>query len=95
MVRVAIAGAAGRMGRALIEAFGLDSDGSKVTVAKVLSDDPSLGVDSGLLAMGVENRIFTVSDISEYVGDFDVLVDFTTPAATLEHTALCLSLIHI
>ena len=89
MVRVAIAGAAGRMGRALIEAFGLDSDGSKVTVAKVLSDDPSLGVDSGLLAMGVENRIFTVSDISEYVGDFDVLVDFTTPAATLEHIALC------
>ena len=48
MVRVAIAGAAGRMGRALIEAFGLDSDGSKVTFAKVLSDDPSLGVDSGL-----------------------------------------------
>ena len=89
MVRVAIAGAAGRMGRSLIEAFSDDSYDSKVTVATVLSDDPSLGIDSGILSTGVANSILTVSDISNYVDDFDVLVDFTAPAATEEHIALC------
>ena len=89
MVRVAIAGAAGRMGRSLIGAFSDDSYDSKVTVATVLSDDPSLGIDSGILSTGVANSILTVSDISKYVDDFDVLVDFTAPAATEEHIALC------
>jgi len=89
MVRVAIAGAAGRMGRSLIEAFNDDSYDSKVTVATVLSDDPSLGMDSGILSMGVGNSILTVSDISKYINDFDVLVDFTAPAATEGHIAIC------
>ena len=89
MVRVAIAGAAGRMGRSLIEAFNDDSHDSKVTVATVLSDDPSLGMDSGILAMGISNKILTVSDIGNFVDDFDVLVDFTEPAATEQHTLLC------
>ena len=48
MVRIAIAGAAGRMGRSLIEAFTNNTSDSKVTVATVLNEDPSLGMDSGL-----------------------------------------------
>ena len=37
MVRIAIAGAAGRMGRSLIEAFTTNTSDSKVTVATVLT----------------------------------------------------------
>ena len=89
MVKIAIAGAAGRMGRSLIEAFSNNSSDSAVTVATVLGEDPSLGMDSGILAMGVANGVLTVSDISGCIDDFDVLVDFTSPAATKEHVVLC------
>ena len=89
MVRVAIAGAAGRMGRSLIEAFNDESCDSRVTVATVLRDDPTLGLDSGILSMGVANSILTVSDLGKYVDEFDVLVDFTEPSATEEHVVLC------
>ena len=89
MVRIAIAGAAGRMGRSLIEAFSNNPSDSAVTVATVLSEDPSLGMDSGILAMGMANGVLTVSDISGCINDFDVLVDFTSPSAIKEHVVLC------
>ncbi|MBS25528.1 MAG: 4-hydroxy-tetrahydrodipicolinate reductase, partial [Gammaproteobacteria bacterium] len=89
MIRIAIAGAAGRMGRSLIEAFSNNFSDSKVTVATVLDEDPSLGMDSGILAMGVANGVLTIADISGYIDDFDVLVDFTSPSATKEHVDLC------
>ena len=89
MVRIAVAGAAGRMGRSLVEAFSINSKDSAVTVATVLGEDPSLGMDSGILAMGMANGILTVSDISGCIDDFDVLVDFTSPSATTEHVVLC------
>ena len=89
MVKIAIAGAAGRMGRSLIKAFSNSSSDSEVTVATVLGEDPSLGMDSGILAMGVANDVLTVSDISGCIDDFDVLVDFTSPSATKEHVVLC------
>ena len=89
MVRIAIAGAAGRMGRSLIEAFTNNTSNSKVTVATVLTEDPSLGMDSGILAMGIANGVLTVSALNDCIDDFDVLVDFTSPLATIEHLACC------
>ena len=78
MVRIAIAGAAGRMGRSLIEAFTNNTGDSKVTVATVLTEDLSLGMDSGILAMGIANGVFNVSALNDCIDDFDVLVDFTS-----------------
>ena len=72
MIRVAIAGAAGRMGRTLVEAVSRSDADIKVTVATVLEDDPCLNVDCGLLAMGVANGVETNSDLTAHVNDFDV-----------------------
>jgi 4-hydroxy-tetrahydrodipicolinate reductase len=89
MIRVAIVGAAGRMGRSLVEAIGRNEADISVTVATVLADDPCLHVDSGLLAMGVANGVETVSDLSKHLDQFDVLIDFTEPEASLSHLTIC------
>ena len=89
MVKVAIAGAAGRMGRTLVEAIARSEAEISVTVATVLPDDPALGVDIGLLAMGSATGVATVAELKSVIDDFDVLIDFTSPEATLAHLAIC------
>jgi 4-hydroxy-tetrahydrodipicolinate reductase len=58
-------------------------------VATVCADDPALGVDVGLLAVGSALGVETVAELDLVLVDFDVLIDFTTPEATLQHLALC------
>lgn len=89
MIRVAIAGAAGRMGRSLVEAVTRSEADIEVTVATVAADDPCLGVDAGLSAMGVATGVETSSDLAGSCEHFDVLIDFTAPQASLEHLAVC------
>lgn len=89
MVKVAIAGAAGRMGRTLVEAITQSDAELSLAVATVLADDPALGVDIGLLAMGSAMGVITVAELESVIDEFDVLIDFTSPEATLAHLALC------
>ncbi|HIA59668.1 MAG TPA: 4-hydroxy-tetrahydrodipicolinate reductase [Gammaproteobacteria bacterium] len=89
MIKVAIAGAAGRMGRELVEAITHSESDIAVSVATVCADDPALGVDVGLLAVGSALGVETVAELDSVLDDFDVLIDFTTPEATLQHLALC------
>ena len=89
MIRVAIAGAAGRMGRTLVEAVSRSDAEIQVTVATVLADDPCLNVDCGLIAMGASNGVVAVSDLAYQVDEFDVLIDFTEPASTISHLEVC------
>lgn len=89
MIKVAIAGAVGRMGRELVEAITHSESDIAVSVATVRADDPALGVDVGLLAVGSALGVETVAELDSVLDDFDVLIDFTTPEATLQHLALC------
>ena len=89
MTRVAIAGAAGRMGRNLVTAVSQSQEDINVTVATVLADDPCLGVDVGLLAMGASIGVDTSAELAGQVDSFDVLIDFTSPEASLAHLELC------
>ncbi|MEX0617467.1 MAG: 4-hydroxy-tetrahydrodipicolinate reductase [Pseudohongiellaceae bacterium] len=88
MIRVAIAGAAGRMGRTLLEAV-QTSETMTVTAATVLGDDPALNQDVGTLIGRAECGVVTVEHLATVAGQFDVLVDFTAPAASLLHLAIC------
>ncbi|EGH00092.1 Dihydrodipicolinate reductase [gamma proteobacterium IMCC2047] len=88
MTRIAVTGVAGRMGKALVEAV-MQAEGAELTVAVVRPDSSLVGVDSGELAGAGSNGVKVVGDLSEVVDDFDVLIDFTTPAATLSNAALC------
>jgi len=86
-VRIAIAGAGGRMGQALIEAA-LDADDLELAGALDQPRSPAIGADAGERC-GRSTGIRVVSDIDAVVGVADVLIDFTRPAGTLAHLAAC------
>ena len=88
MTRIAITGAAGRMGRSLIEAC-QQTDGMEVSVALEHPQSSLLGSDAGELA-GIGKLGVTVgSDLAALTGDFDVLIDFTRPEPTLANLEIC------
>lgn len=89
MLNVAITGAAGRMGRTLVEAISLSDAEIAVSVATVLEDDAALGVDVGLLATGAALGVATISDLATVSSQFDLLIDFTSTEATLQHLKIC------
>jgi len=86
MTRIAIAGAAGRMGRNLVLACAEAAD-VELTQALEHEQSPSLGSDSGLLAGIGENGV-PVSDQLD-ADAFDILIDFTHPTATTHHLDFC------
>ena len=89
MIRIAIAGAAGRMGRTLTEAVTQRPKEMGIVAATVLKDDPALGVDVATLIGASPLGIVTVSSLNETQGNFDVLIDFTDPEASLGNLEFC------
>ncbi|MFT6436396.1 MAG: 4-hydroxy-tetrahydrodipicolinate reductase [Candidatus Azotimanducaceae bacterium] len=91
MTRIAVVGAAGRMGKILIAAAANNAKAS-LTAAIVRPNSAAangLAVDAGELA-GIGRLEVAVTDSLEaVVDDFDILIDFTTPAATLENLEVC------
>jgi len=87
-IGIAVAGAGGRMGRALIRAV-MEAEGLTLGVATEQPGSSLLRADAGELAgrggLGVAVR----SDLASALDDFDVLIDFTTPTAILHHLDLC------
>jgi 4-hydroxy-tetrahydrodipicolinate reductase len=79
-MKVAVAGAGGRMGRALIEAVLADRD-LALAAALDAAGSPALGQPAGSLRIG--------SDLGALAGA-EVLVDFTRPDGTLAHLEACL-----
>jgi len=88
MTRIAIAGAGGRMGRALIQATH-DAEGASLAAAFEHAGSSLLGSDAGELAGLGRLGITVEADPAARVADFDVLIDFTRPEGTLAHLALC------
>ncbi|MDH5217747.1 MAG: 4-hydroxy-tetrahydrodipicolinate reductase [Gammaproteobacteria bacterium] len=88
MVKVAITGAGGRMGRNLIEAIGL-ADGVQLSAAIERQGSPLVGMDAGDLIGSEHLEVAIVDDLESVVSDFDVLIDFTTIENTLKNIALC------
>lgn len=88
MQKVAIIGAAGRMGKTLVAAA---SESSAVTLgAGIVEASSSLvGVDLGELAGLGRNSIQVAGSLAEVVEDFDVLIDFTSPETTLANAKFC------
>ncbi len=86
MIKIAVAGAAGRMGRAIIETCRY-YDGVELAVATERAGSEMIGVDAGELA-GIGRIGVPVRDGLDGTA-FDVLIDFTNPGATLEHVGFC------
>jgi 4-hydroxy-tetrahydrodipicolinate reductase len=88
-IRVGITGAAGRMGKTLIEALELAGDDLQLAAAIERPDSTLLGADAGELAGVGKRGVPVVASLAGVIDDIDVLIDFTIPAATLENSALC------
>ena len=88
MQRVAIAGAAGRMGRALVQAVTADAD-LALGAALERPGMPLIGQDAGELAGAGVLRVPVADSLAGALQQFDVLIDFTVPAATLEAVSIC------
>jgi 4-hydroxy-tetrahydrodipicolinate reductase len=88
MSRIAVVGAAGRMGRTLVQAVH-ETPGLDLTVAVERLGSSLVGSDAGELAGVGRLNVPVEEDLAAAVDRFDTLIDFTTPAATLAHLALC------
>ncbi len=88
MIRIAVTGAAGRMGKTNIEAIQA-ADGVKLGAAIVEPASSLIGADAGEVAGVGKLGVAIVGSLSEVMDDFDVLIDFTAPRATLNNLAQC------
>src|SRR4029453_11319811 len=86
-MRLAIAGASGRMGQMLIDAALAQPD-TTLTVALDRPDSPLFGRDCGEL-IGRATGVRVVAD-PDALADADVLIDFTRPEATLGYLPACI-----
>ncbi len=88
MVRIAVTGAAGRMGKTLIEAVA-NAEGVELTGALERPESSLIGADSGELAGLGKNGVAIAANIADVIDQFDVLIDFTAPVATLANAKAC------
>jgi 4-hydroxy-tetrahydrodipicolinate reductase len=81
-MRIAVTGAAGRMGKSLI---GLINEAEDLTLGAALerSDSPALGSDAGELVGAGSVGVIVSDDVKRELDRFDVLIDFSIPEATL------------
>ncbi len=89
-LRIAIAGASGRMGRMLIDAV-LAAPDCLLAGALDIADSPALGQDAGAFA-GRNTGVTITSDLRQGLAQAQLLIDFTRPEGTLAHLAVCRAL---
>lgn len=88
MTNIAITGAAGRMGRALISAC-TQSQGCQLAAAIEHEGNSLIGADAGDLAGLGKLNVTLVDGLSKVTQQFDTLIDFTRPEVTLANLAFC------
>jgi 4-hydroxy-tetrahydrodipicolinate reductase len=86
-MKIAVAGASGRMGRMLIETV-LNTADAKLAAALEQQGNAALGKDAGEL-VGESCGIRISDDLQGALSGCDVLIDFTRPEGTLRHLEAC------
>ena len=87
LIRVAVAGASGRMGRMLIESIRESGD---CVLAGALDVPSSPGIGSDATAfLGYASGVEITANLGVGLSGADVLIDFTRPEGTLAHLNAC------
>jgi 4-hydroxy-tetrahydrodipicolinate reductase len=86
-LRIAVAGASGRMGRMLVEAVQQSPD-CELAGALDRAESPAVGQDAAAF-LGQSSGVNITSDLRAGLANAQVLIDFTRPEGTLAHIALC------
>jgi len=89
-IRVAVAGASGRMGHMLIESV-IGSADLALAGALDVAGSAALGQDAGAF-LGRTSGITITSDLRAGLSDAQVLIDFSRPEGTLAHLDACRAL---
>lgn len=84
MTRIAIAGVAGRMGRAILN-LALRDKTLRVTGAFEREGSAVLGLDLGVVAGADPLGVRIVQDVNEAIAEADALIDFTHPTTMDAH----------
>ncbi|MEJ2682256.1 MAG: 4-hydroxy-tetrahydrodipicolinate reductase [Gammaproteobacteria bacterium] len=89
-IRIAIAGASGRMGRQLIAGV-LAHDRYTLVGVSDRVESEFLGCDVGTLCGTPPQGVVVSDDLAQVLRSADVLIDFTRPEATVAHVAACVT----
>jgi 4-hydroxy-tetrahydrodipicolinate reductase len=95
-MRLIVAGAGGRMGRALTRVIS-ETPGAVLTGALEAPGSDLLGKDAGMLAGLPENGVKLSADLWTLSANADGILDFTVPAATIANVAIAAErgLVHV
>ncbi len=94
--KLVVLGAAGRMGRTLIQII-METDGARLHAALEHSGSPALGNDAGTLAGAGHLGVTISDDVNTALDGADGIIDFTVPAASTGFAALAAKrgLVHV
>jgi 4-hydroxy-tetrahydrodipicolinate reductase len=87
-LRIAVTGAAGRMGKTLIEAIN-NAEGCELTAAIERPESSLVGADAGELAGIGKIGVLINGDLQQVTSQFDLLIDFSVPENTLKNAEIC------
>jgi 4-hydroxy-tetrahydrodipicolinate reductase len=86
-LRIAVAGASGRMGRMLVEAV-VDAPDLRLAGALDVAGSPGIGTDAAAF-LGRDSGVAVTADVDAGLRDAQVLIDFTRPEGTMAHLGAC------
>ena len=88
--RVGVCGAAGRMGRVILEVC-KETDGVEIGAAIEHTESPHIGIDAGELAGIGKLGIKITDNILSIVNKVDVMIDFTLATSVIQNIDKCIS----
>jgi 4-hydroxy-tetrahydrodipicolinate reductase len=88
VLKVAVLGASGRMGQAVLACIA-EADDLAVVGAVTETSDPALGTDVGLGTGTPIAEVLLTDDRAQALHDAHVAVDFTLPSATIANVSAC------
>lgn len=89
MIRACVAGVGGKMGSRILNALRAEDDFT-ITGAFEKPESPQVGLDAGLLSGAGPLEVTIAPSIEQALSrGADVVIDFTAPAASLHHAAIC------
>jgi 4-hydroxy-tetrahydrodipicolinate reductase len=86
MMKIAIAGATGRMGKMLIETV-LNNADAQLVGALEHASCPQLGEDAGAF-LGKKTGVLISADVAQVLANAEFLIDFTRPEGTMAYLAV-------
>lgn len=91
MIRVAVAGVAGRMGSRIAQLV-CEAEDLRLTGCWERKDHPLVGKVLKSVIAGAPEGLIVEESAEKAIKDADVMIDFTIPQATVEHAKVCAEL---